>query len=207
MAYVTNAEVQAWVIHGGTALTSVDTSLLDSCIAAAAQYIADDSGRIWEKAAYTRNLDGNAVIGKYGEILRLPSNLFPVSATDPFTLTENGIALVVAQGYSTTADAILVNAGLEEPGKLVRQTSQTRFVRPGSPWAPGVQNITTTFSAGPTTTPEDIKLVAKELSWLFYQDGSFVGVVSYSKGGAASTISLKLSDVARGILDRRRVWR
>jgi len=202
MPLVTAAEVKGWVAGDGvTTITGVNDTVLDACIAAAGEEIIQESSRIWEKATISEFLDGDAAAGSCGEILLL--RRFPVSyPADAVTVTENGIALVVAQGYSPTADMLVKNAGLEERCRLLRQNTSLY----GIGWAPGVQNITVGYSAGFTagSIPERIKYVAKELSWLYYQEGRKVGVDNVAQAGSSRGLAHKLSDLSRDILAQSR---
>ena len=196
MALVTAQEVKDWVAGDGTTnITGVNDTVLTSCIAAAGEEIIQESTRIWEKAAQTEVFDGNAAVGRNDELLLL--RRFPVTyPSDAITVTENGVALVVGAGYALNAGVLVKNAGLERHCQLIRIT--------GCGWAPGVQNVTVTYSAGYTAVPDRIKFVAKELAWLYYQEGRKVGLDDVAQAGSSRGLAHKLSALSRDILARAR---
>ena len=113
MALVTKAEVQTWVAGDGQSVPTVDATVLDECIAAAGEEIIEETSRIWEKSTVTEIFDGDAAKGKCGEILtlrRFPVNYNP--PTDVLTVTENGVSLVVAAGFSLSAGVIAERLGV-----------------------------------------------------------------------------------------------
>jgi hypothetical protein len=203
VALVTTQEVKDWVAGDGTTtITGVNDTVLTACIAAAGETIIEESARIWEKGAVSEVLDGSAADGSCGEILLL--RRFPVTyPADPITVTENGVALVVAQGYAPTAGVIVKGAGLEDCCRLIRHNASPYGL---GGWAPGIQNISVSYQAGFTVVPDRIKYVAKEFSWLLYQEGRKVGVDHVAQAGNARTLVHKLSDLSRGILARARRW-
>lgn len=197
MALVTIAEVKTFVAGDGvTDITGVNDTVLTECVLAAGEEIVESTSRIWEKASQTEVLDGDAAKGKCGEILTL--RRFPVvyaPPTDALTVTENGVSLVVAAGYSLSAGVIVKGHGLEDRCRLVRATGA---------WAPGIQNITVVYPAGFATVPARIKYVAKELSWLYYQEGRKVGLGSVSEAGSSRGLVHQLSELSRDILAQAR---
>jgi len=202
MALVTTAEVQAFVAGDGINTPTVDATLLTACIAAAGEVINDYTSRVWERAQFTRYLNGDDAYGKNGERLRLDRSHFPLTyPTDPITITENGVSLSVGQGYSVNAAVLVENAGLEMPGILVRQNA---FY--GLGWSPGRQNIQATYWAGYTTPQESIKYPAKELSWLLYQEGRKVGIDNVAQAGSSRALVHKLSALSQEILNGKRVF-
>jgi hypothetical protein len=185
-----------WVAGDGITVVSVDAAVMTDCIAAAGEEIIEATSRIWEKATQTQVFDGESAAGKCGELLIL--RRFPVTyPADAVTVSENGVSLVVAAGYSTSAGVIVKGAGLEDRCRLVRTTGA---------WAPGVQNITVGYTAGFTAIPTRIKYVAKELSWLYYQEGRKVGIDNVAQGGSSRGLAHKLSDLSRDILAQARRW-
>jgi hypothetical protein len=132
--------------------------------------------------------------------------------TDEITVTEDGTALVVAVGYSTTADVILRNAN--DPRQrlaLVRRGTSPQNLLADSPatpgWAGGVQNIAVTLKAGPATgtAPADLVQAAYELAYLFYDDPTRVGKSSSSRAGASITVERDLSKIAQMAIASRAV--
>lgn len=206
MALVSTAEVQAWVAGDGASLPTIDATLLTECIAAAGELIVDETSRVWEVTTISDVLDGDSASGKHGQILFL--RRFPVTyPTDPITITENGVALTVGAGYSTSANVIVKNAGAERTCQLIRQGSNLPWYGSSSYalWSPGCQNITVSYKAGYTTIPTRIKSVAKELAWLIYQRGRYTGVELVSAEGTSRKLISSLSDFSQAILaDARR---
>lgn len=195
MPLVTIAEVKTWVAGDGVSdITGVNDTVLTECVLAAGEEIIEETSRIWEKAAFTEVFDGDAAKGKSGEILTL--RRFPVTYPgDAITVTENGVSLVVAAGYSLSAGVIVKGHALEDRCRLVRTTGA---------WAPGIQNITVGYSAGFATIPSRIKFVAKELAWLYYQEGRKVGLGSVAQAGSSRGLVHQLSQISRDILAQAR---
>lgn len=202
MALVTSAEVTAWVAGDGVSVPAVDAGTMTACIAAAGEYINDYSSRVWESTAFTRYLNGDDAYGKNRDRLRLDRSHFPVTyPTDAVTVSENGSALTVGQGYSVSVGVIIENAGLEVPAVLVRQSALY-----GSGWIPGRQNILVTYKAGFATVPETIKCAARELTWLLYQEGRKVGIDNVTQGGSGRSLIHQLSALSLDILNGKRVY-
>jgi hypothetical protein len=199
MALVTTQEVKDWVVGDSVgSITGVNDTVLTACIAAAGEAIIEETSRIWEKAAFTERLNGDGVAGKLGEILML--RRFPVTfPADAITVTESGTALTVAQGYSTSAQVIVEDAGIESRCSLIRASGGARLG-----WLAGVQNIVVTYQAGFASIPERIKFVAKELSWLFYQEGRKVGIDNVAQAGNSRALVHKLSEMSQAILREAR---
>jgi len=197
VALCTVADVQALVAGDGISTPVVDSALLTSCIAVAGELIVEETARIWEKAtSLTEYFDGDSADGKCLDILkprRFP--LYYAPPGDPITVTENGIALVVAQGYTTSADVIVKGVGLEFKGSLIRRNQS---------WAAGRQNIVAIYNAGFTAVPGRINFVARELSWLCYQQGRKIGVDQVSESGSSRHLITQLSKASQRILELAR---
>jgi hypothetical protein len=201
VALCTRAEVQALIAGDGVNTPTVDTALLDACIATAGELIVEETSRIWETpAAIAEVLDGDSARGKYGEILVL--RRFPVTyPTDPITVTENGVSLVVAAGYSTSAGVLVKGAGLEDRCRLIRGNSNGYIG-----WACGTQNIAVGYKAGFTPVPARANMCARELAWLLYQQGRKIGVDQVSQAGSSRHLISQLSDMSQKFLADARRW-
>lgn len=208
MALVTIQEVKDWVVGDGvTSVTGVNDAVLTACVAAAGEVIIDESTRIWEKAAgLVDTFDGDDAFGPSGELLVL--RRFPVIynvSTDPLTVSENGKTLAATAGYTTTADVVIKGVGIENKAVLIRRNVSAGPLPSLLGWAPGKQNVTVTYNAGFAAVPERIKFVAKELSWLMYQEGRKVGVDNVAQAGSSRALVHKLSALSQQILlDARR---
>jgi hypothetical protein len=195
VALCTRAEVQALVAGDGITTPVVDTALLDACIATAGELIVEETSRIWEVATIAEVLDGDAAVGNNGEILIL--RRFPVTyPTDALTVSENGVSLVVAAGYSTSAGVIVSGAQLEDRCRLVRR---------GQAWAAGIQNISVGYKAGFAAVPARANFCARELAWLCYQQGRKIGMDQVAQAGSSRHLITQLSEMSQKFLrDARR---
>jgi len=193
MALVTAANLLKWVQGDGeTPVSGYDASVVDTCIAAAGDAIVDYTSRVWEKTPITEYFDGDRAAGVRSQILILKR--FPVFYAPPgdnITVTENGLALVVGQGYTTTADVIVKNVGLESHARLIRTCGS---------WACGVQNILVTYPAGFASVPVRISQVAEELAWLMFLEGRKVGLAAATNLNNSRTLISSLSDFSKAIL-------
>ena len=189
--------------------SAADDAVIDRCISAASQAIEESTRRriIQPSADITEIRDGSgrAIGGRMGEVLML--QYAPVVSVT--TVTENGTVLTVAEGYSTTADAILDRSS----GRLIRQ--QGTAVQVVSPlgiaptgWCAGVQNITIAYLPGyGTLAPTDIEEVCCELAWLYYRESRRQGKVAVSRTGGSTSLVHQLSKHAQDILNAYRTWR
>jgi len=195
--------LKEWAPNRG--LDSAKDPVLNACLDAASAYVESETSRVFQSDARAVKLDGNAADGRFLDVLRLPSGHRPVTAIG--SVTENGIVLVAAEGYTATADVIIdgLNAGA---CRLIRrgatQGLDQSYYRVGA-WAPGVQNIAVSYTAGPATVPSDIQIVACEAAWLAFRAGHHVGLSSKAAGGRAATFTGQLSEWAKQVLARYRV--
>lgn len=152
--------------------------------------------------------DGEHVRGRYREQLYLRN--FPVISVT--SVTENGVALTTASGYSTTADVIIDPGAARRSARLIRRTTRSGTlaapplgVMPWG-WAAGVQNISVTVRAGwgKTSVPDDLVQVAAELTWLIHKEGAKVGAASVGRASMNTTFLRNLSQSAQRILDSYR---
>lgn len=196
MALCTSAEVLSLVAGDGLSTPTVDATLMIAVIATAGELIVEDTSRVWEVTTISEVFDGDRAAGESGEVLML--RRFPVTyPTDTLTVTENGVSLTVAAGYTTSAGVIVKGAQLEDRCRLVRR---------GQSWAAGVQNITVGYKAGFTAVPSRINYVARELAWLCYQQGRKIGIDQVSQAGSSRHLITQLSEMSQRILAEARRW-
>lgn len=194
------------------AATQLDTTAdagLTAALEAASDWIQKDGSRIYETATYTETLDGDEAGGSSRELLLLDRGHRPASSIT--SVTENGVALTVASGYSTTAAVIVKNLNKERGAILIRQPSApSGLALPGAAlgWAPGFQNITVVKVAGYASNaiPDAIEQTCNELAWLMFRANKAVGVASSSKAGHSTQWEKRLSPTARRALDFYRAW-
>lgn len=185
-----------------------NTGLVEACLQAASDFVEDYTGARWVSppTAEVQLYDGSgdAVRGRQRDILQLRSR--PILQL--VGITENGVALTFAAGYSTSADVIYT----PETAKLYRRQTSTPQpvdpVRNDSGWQPGRQNIAITVRTGYEIedVPEDLVQACVEVTWAIFKLSSNRGTVSISRGGNSKTITNELSPVAQRTLDQRRDW-
>lgn len=173
MALTTVAKVKAW------AEPSLDTtrdSEITRIIAAVAAWLPRATGRIIEQATLTRYFDGGEdAQGHKRDTIYLPSGHRPVahSGSDLVTVTEDGVSLTVAVGYSTSADVIVTNADIDLPCSLVRN---------GTAWSDSVpQNIKVVYKAGFATIGAEIEQLANELAYREFKQPGYLARASASR--------------------------
>lgn len=198
MADVTTADLTTLAILKSWADPNIDSARddeLNECIDRASAWIQQQA--CWDiglTAARTLYFDGDEI---RGPILFLPSRYrYVLSSTMP-TVTEDGSALTVAQGYSTTADVIAI--GLDE------RHAQVRFKRYGS-WSSGIQNIVVTFLSGYAagSAPDDIIALANEVAWLYFKAPQWIGRSTMTKAGHNVTFEKQLTPMAQATLAQLR---
>jgi hypothetical protein len=199
MPLTTVDRVSSW------AKKDVDASRQDElarCIAAASDVLAGITGRSIERVTRSIFLDGCEATGKASEILYLPMGDRPVihSGTDLVTVSENGISLAVVTGY-TTSDAVIVrNANVDRRCELVR--------RSGWYWDDGLQNVAVTYKCGwvidspldPAQAPAKVIQLVNCLSWMIFQEPSWLGKLNVSQQGSAVTLTNDLPSYEASIL-------
>src|SRR5207249_485099 len=111
-AMTTSDVLRAWAPKTG----GLDLTDIDRCIEAASVMIEREVQQLFLTASVTESHDGSAAVGKRRS--GLYTKYFPIvyPGSPVMTVTENGTALTLAQGYSTSAD-VLVYPNL---GKLAR---------------------------------------------------------------------------------------
>src|SRR5207245_11182832 len=115
---------------------------------------------------------------------KLFSDVRPVATSPLPVVTENGTPLVVAFGYSPGADVTFEPAS----GTFYRLTGpamlMTRWPGVAGRWAQGIQNVGLTYTGGyvPAAMPEDLKLLAKYITAVFWKsmDRKEIGVARRS---------------------------
>lgn len=161
-------------------LTTVN-ALLDRLVSTASEMIRSWTSRQIVRKVYTAEAYDGAEATRGSTRLYLRE--YPVNSVT--TILENGTALSVATGYSTTADTILIPT----EGILVRQGGGVapNAYRSGR-WNAGLQNVIVTYNAGydyprvgtppaylGTDLPFDIEQAATELTVLMFNEGKRIG--------------------------------
>lgn len=179
-------------------------ALLERFVSAAADWIGQTGGVQLDRATYTRVFDGRRAGGPCRDLIELDSRHRPVihAGGDLVTVTEDGVGLTVATGYSQTADVILVGANdFNAPVRLYRR---------GGPWSCGEsQNVTVTYEAGYdgsdlANIPGRIQSLAEEVAWLLFQSQSWVGKGTEAAAGRSVSWEKALSPLARETLGELR---
>lgn len=201
---VSLADLKAYLFPEGAPDSSPDEILTDILGSVSEMLVTHTGVTFATPVSATEYYDG-----KNNASIRLKRS--PVASSPLPVVKENGVALVVAVGYSDTADVILKNPGEPMGSWLTRRPGATAVPSgsrvPGL-WCPGVQNIEATYSAGYATIPPDIRLVVKyAASFLFAQpDRNRIGVSRrQGKDGSSTDFFEKLPEVYRDILQRYRV--
>src|SRR5262245_39429802 len=127
--------VKAWAPSGAG---DPDVTVLDRCIEAASDWLESVTNRRWLKATFTEYHDGLAALGRNQDELWLSA--WPLTyPADAVTVTENGAALVVAEGYAPSAN-VLVESGRgilrKQVSTIGSQLAEYGFPA-GSCWMPG----------------------------------------------------------------------
>lgn len=202
MPLTTVDRVLSWVKKDNTFDPSRQSEL-ERCIASASRVLARITGRQLERVTRSFSLDGNDMSG-CGDVLRLPRGDRPViHTTTPnlVTVTEDGVALTVATGYSVSAGVILRGANADSPCELIRN---------GCAWSPGFQNILVGYKCGwaldvtddPQPVPEDVIQLANCMAWMMLVEPSWIGKQNVSAAGAAVSISSDLPAYEAEVLMR-----
>ena len=157
-------------------------------------YVRAYCSRQFTQASYVETFNGTN-----RKALRLVET--PVAISPAPTVTEDGAALVVAVGYSTSADVVCdpVNGLMHRLPTGSRATAQTNA------WSPGVQNITVTYTGGYTTatTPGDLRMATAYVGGILWRASDKMEIGVMSRGDAAHNISLleDLPAIYKRILD------
>lgn len=175
---------------------SIDASRdteLEACIDRASVWVEEQSAwDIGARANRSETFDGDDI---QTTTLFLPSRYRYVTNID--SVTENGTALTVAEGYDTSADVIATGLDLRH--------GQARLQRRGS-WSAGIQNIVVQFDYGYATAsvPKDIVQLANEVAWLMFKSPHWIGRSTVSKAGHSATLEQSLTPLSMMTLERLR---
>lgn len=195
--FVTHDDVKKFLGFGAD---DANDALIDAIIPPICQSLRDACGRDFDQRAYTEVRNGNGRQVIYA--LNPPIVVSPLP-----TVTENGVALVVATGYNTSADVIV------EPdrGKFWRVPGTTAvpsvmfppFI-PGT-WSRGVQNVTLGYTGGYATAslPAHLVLLTKYLVGAFWKqlDRKDIDVSQRSVGQATVNLLQDLPDRYQKLFD------
>ena len=171
------------------------------CIAAASRMLTRITGRQLERVTRSISLDGYAAVGVFDDVLYLPAGDRPVlhTGSDLVTVTEDGVALTIAAGYSTSAGVILRGVNKDSPVALIRN---------GSSWSRDYQNILVGYKCGwsldvpgdSQPVPDEVIQLANCLSWMIFQEPAWLGKLNVSAEGAAVTLSSELPEYEGAVL-------
>lgn len=192
---ITKAEVKAF----GKITGSSEDAILAAIIPAVSEAIRDWTAFDWDQRTYSEIRNGNGQPGMHAQKAGKPGP--PMTGTP--TVQENGTTLIVATGYSATADVIV---DLDE-GLFYRRPGTTSLQVTGFPgrWAVGVQNLVFTYQSGyaQASIPGDIKLVAKYATVMIWKhsDRKTVGIGSRAQGQGSVSLLEDLPDFYKRILD------
>lgn len=130
---------------------------LEAIITSASEFIRQETGEDWDQRAYTDRRNGKGT----GSIRALH---WPIASAPLPTVTENGTSLVVAIGFSETADVSVDPA----TGTFYRLNGPTTVSNPARwtvprTWSKGILNVVLGYTAGfvAASIPGDIQLVTK----------------------------------------------
>lgn len=183
----------------------LDDVALQLAIQAASESLESWCGRLFRLADVVEYHDGIAAHGGDRDALKLSA--FPIVGNP--TVTENGTALVVAEGYSTSADVIFEsNRGLlkRRPGNTTQLIAQDSPTVPALGWSQGHQNVVVTYKAGwlLEDMPHHIRHLCAEIAWRMYDDPRRSGQESVSRAGGGSsrfvdTLSMSGREIYAGL--------
>lgn len=129
--------------------------------------------------------------------------VMPVTLVD--SITEDGVALTV---YKMPTDTAFATAGdcavvYEHRGVIARGYVSNGELSFGA-WEPGNANILCTVTAGYTdaTAPDDLKALASELAWQYYQEGGRQGLEAWNVSDVGVRFSRLLTPQSKAVLDR-----
>lgn len=112
----------------------------------------------------------------------------PIDGTQPITVTEDGIALLVATGYNTAVD-VIVNL---DDGVFHRQAGPTpraiwNSQRVGT-WSKGFSNVVLGYTGGFKVMPEGLKMVVKRIIAHFWKETSDKRIAVESSNETGSSV-------------------
>jgi len=204
MSVVVISDVNAW--KGGNVVESAREPALEAAIAAATSWVEREGGRrSLEKKRVTVTIDGSRAEGYGRTDLWLPSDLRPVwhlAPDDLVAVSEDGAALTMASGYSSSADVRVRNANEDSPVMLFRYGG----------WYADRQNVVASLTVGwdtdPAATfmplPAAVRQLVVELSWSMFNGATKLGKSSVSKSGASVSIEDSLSPASLSTLNSMR---
>lgn len=185
------------ILFSAKETSDAEDERIQACITSVSQELNAVCGRVFAQPAapYSEARNGN---GRRALWAMNP----PIAGTP--TVTENGRALVVSVGYSTSADVIV------DPGRGVFYRSTGPTVVPlgwGLPgrWQPGVQNVVLGYVGGyaPASLPADLKGLVKYMvghAWKQYGRDE-VGISQRAFGQGTLTLLEDLPDFYKRVLD------
>ena len=199
---VSQADIEAWV---GTAIDAGRTVAIAQAITSAQSWIARQVGiRSLEKEANAVTVFLDSANADNETDLWFPPEVRPFwhSGTDLVTVSESGVSLTVASGYSASADILIRGANSLNVGMLYRPA-----------WAPegkgyGRLNVAVSCKVGfgavgaaNLAVPEDVRLLIMEVAWLFFTLPSSIGRSSVSKAGTSQAFDGELSPQALSTME------
>lgn len=175
-------------------------ALIDAIIPPICESLRRQCGLNFDQRAYTEVRNGN---GRSAIFVLQP----PVATSPAPSVTENGTSLVVATGYSTSADVIVD----PNSGKFYRVQGPTPvpsfpgyMQQPGA-WCRGVQNVTLGYTGGYATAnlPAHLLLLTKYMVGAFWKqlDRKDLDVSSKNVGQASVQLLQDLPDRYKKLLD------
>ena len=146
------------------------------------QIIDPGSGLEWVEL-----YDGDRCAGRVYEELYLRS--FP--AIEVVSVVENGVALTVGTGYSTSLDVLVE----KDRGVLRRRGGMSplpAYSLAGAYWSPGRQNIAVTYRGGfdPADVPGDLQSLCVFLATKHFQDPLKVDKETVSRPSGSTSYSI-----------------
>jgi hypothetical protein len=179
--------------------SDVDEALTE-VLKAASEYFRGATNLNFDQRAYveTRNGPGRKTI-----MVAQP----PVAASPLPTVVENGKALIVAAGYSETADVVVDLAD----GFFHRRAGSTLVPGTGdypAVWSRGAQNVVISYTGGypAASMPADARLFVKWLAALYWQDAEDKRTGVARRGTANSSVDFltEIPPMYQDIVER---WR
>lgn len=153
---------------------------LAAVISGASEFIRQETGEDWDERAYTDRRNG-----KGSQAMRALH--WPIASAPLPTASENGTALVVAVGFSETADVSVDPA----TGTFYRLNGPTSVVSPmrwstPATWSRGVLNVVLGYTAGfaAGSIPADIRLICNYITARAWKeaDRKEIGISSRATG-------------------------
>lgn len=202
MALTTAAKVKA---YANPELDPTKDAELAEAVARVSAWVPYVCGRPIEEASFTERFDGCRALGSGKDLIVLRPERRPVKhiTGDLISVTEDGNALVLAEGYTTTAGVVVEDANeYDLPCKLRRYNQ---------PWADGYgsQNITVVYKAGLTSAHPlwpALEALANEVAWLSFSSPNWLGKATVSRAGESTSWEKDLTPASRDLIRRLRAW-